>query len=299
MMSTRKRSDLLYLCLYANVVLLFSCASSYTDPLDVKTMEDLYGLLNQTTLLTGWMAAGGDPCGQNWTGVSCSGSSITSIEISGLGLGGTMTSQLSSLLSLTQLDMSCNNISGEIPSGLPPNAIFINLASNKLVGNIPMSLPSLKNLKYLNVSYNNLSEVVGNAFTDMTSLEILDISFNCFSGDLPSSFGSLQNLHSLYLQHNQFTDSVNFITNLSLTNLNIENNNFSGYVPKQFEVIPELRILNRSQTVPPHLKSSKKGAAFRSIFVSFATTYAACFFIRPGRNEQQQQQQQQQELQEL
>ncbi|KAF3321386.1 protein STRUBBELIG-RECEPTOR FAMILY 8-like protein [Carex littledalei] len=60
-----------------------------------------------------------------------------------------MSSQLSSFLSLTQLDMSYNNISGEIPSGLPPNATFINLAANKIVGNIPMSLPSLKNLKYL------------------------------------------------------------------------------------------------------------------------------------------------------
>ncbi|XP_078154458.1 protein STRUBBELIG-RECEPTOR FAMILY 2-like isoform X2 [Carex rostrata] len=176
MMSTRKRCDLYSLCFYANVILLFYFASAYTDPLDVKSLEDLYGLLNQPTMLTGWMATGGDPCGQNWTGVSCSGSSIIS----------------------------------------------------------------------------------------------MDLSFNSFSGDLPSSFGSLKNLHSLYLQHNHFTGSVYFFANLPLTNLNIENNNFSGYVPKQFELIPELRIegnkfepylLNRSRTVYPPLPSANKNVS--------------------------------------
>ncbi|KAJ4758263.1 Protein STRUBBELIG-RECEPTOR FAMILY 8 [Rhynchospora pubera] len=324
-MSTRKRSDLVSLCFYGAVLLLFFYnASAFTDPSDVKAMEDFYGLLNHTTQLTGWTATGGDPCGRNWRGVSCSGSSIASIDISGLGLGGTMSSQLSSLLSLTQLDMSYNNISGEISSDLPPNATLINLAANKFVGNIPMSLPYLKHLKHLNVSSNNLSGILGSVFTDMTSLEKLDLSFNSFSGDLPSSFGSLQNLHSLHLQHNHFTGSVSYLTNLPLTDLNIENNNFSGYVPKHFEVIPELRMegnqfqpyfLNRTRIFFPPLPSADKNvshtpivthevlhqhrhkksnvavalmaAAFSTIFVSFAISLAVYLLIRRARNEEE------------
>ncbi|KAJ0988134.1 hypothetical protein J5N97_006490 [Dioscorea zingiberensis] len=167
-------------------------------------------------------------------------------KINGLGLNGFLGSQLSSFLSLQQLDVSFNNIGGDIPSALPPNAtilyvLFRNLAVNNFSSSIPYSLPSLKSLKLLNVSHNLLSGPIGNLFTNMQSLEQLDLSSNSFSGDLPTSFSTLTNLHNLYLQDNQFTGSVNFLANLPLSVLNLENNHFSGFIPKQFEFIPELR----------------------------------------------------------
>jgi Leucine-rich repeat (LRR) protein len=69
-----------------------------------------------------------------------------------------------------------------------------------------------------------------------------DVSFNKLTGDLPNSIGSLSNLSSLYMQNNQFTGSVNVLRGLSpaLTTLNIANNNFSGWIPKEFSSIPDL-----------------------------------------------------------
>jgi hypothetical protein len=71
-----------------------------------------------------------------------------------------------------------------------------------------------------------------------------DVSFNKLTGDLPNSIGSLSNLSSLYMQNNQFTGSVNVLRGLSpaLTTLNIANNNFSGWIPKEFSSIPDLTL---------------------------------------------------------
>ncbi|XP_017697815.2 protein STRUBBELIG-RECEPTOR FAMILY 2-like, partial [Phoenix dactylifera] len=193
-----------------------------------------------------------------WKGLvrSCS---IWCRKVKGLGVGGFLGSHLSTLPSLKELDLSQNNISGEIPYGLPPNATYINLAENIFSQNIPFSLSSLKFLKHLNLSHNSLFGPIGNVFTDMQSLEILDLSFNHFTGDLPSSFSSLTNLHALYLQDNEFTGSVVFLANLPLSILFLENNHFSGYLPKQLEFIQQLRtngnLFQGGYTFPQQLRN--------------------------------------------
>ncbi|XP_078443874.1 protein STRUBBELIG-RECEPTOR FAMILY 2-like isoform X2 [Wolffia australiana] len=193
--------------------------SAETDPLDVAEINALYRALNCPPQLNGWKSEGGDPCGgEPWKGVSCSDKSIVSIKIKGLGVDGQLLSNFSRFKNLTELDVSENSIRGQIPDSLPLNATNLNLSHNSLFGHI------------------------GNIFTYLKSLEYLDLSFNNFSGDLPSSITSLTKLHGLYLQENNFTGSVSFLVSLPLTSLNIENNHFSGVVPKRFESIPELKI---------------------------------------------------------
>uniref|UniRef100_A0A453NMM9 Protein kinase domain-containing protein n=1 Tax=Aegilops tauschii subsp. strangulata TaxID=200361 RepID=A0A453NMM9_AEGTS len=235
--------------LLAAVVLwaAFSSAASFTDPSDAIGIWALYRALDSPWQLSGWTSMGGDPCGRDgehgsWHGVFCKDSCVVAINISGLGVGGWLGPELLKLHSLKELDVSFNNIAGEIPPTLPPNVEYLNLAANKFEGNIPPSLPYLHSLKYLNLSYNKLSGIVGDVFVNMESLVTMDLSFNSFDGDLPRSFSSLNNLHYLYLQHNEFTGSVILLADLPLVALNIENNHFSGYVPGTFEFISELRI---------------------------------------------------------
>ncbi|GJX65427.1 STRUBBELIG-receptor family 7-like protein isoform X2 [Tanacetum coccineum] len=60
--------------------------------------------LNSPGQLNKWTANAGDPCGENWKGVKCSGSKVTEIDISNLGLsGGNLGYQLTSLTSLKNL----------------------------------------------------------------------------------------------------------------------------------------------------------------------------------------------------
>ncbi|KAL3620254.1 hypothetical protein CASFOL_035166 [Castilleja foliolosa] len=88
-------------------------------------------------------------------------------------------------------------------------------------------------------SEGNLAE---NRFTQSLSFsfENLDLSFNNFTGDLPTSCQIFDKPHR-FLQNNQFTGSVIFLANLSLSTLNIEDNHFSG-VPEHFQTIRNLRI---------------------------------------------------------
>ncbi|KAM0855215.1 hypothetical protein ACQ4PT_049927 [Festuca glaucescens] len=235
--------------LLAAVVLwaAFSSAASFTDPSDAIGMWELYRTLELPWQLSGWTSMGGDPCGGDgelgsWRGVFCKDSCVVAINISGLGVRGWLGPELLKLHSLKELDVSFNNIAGEIPPTLPPNVEYLNLAANKFEGNIPPSLPYLHSLKYLNLSFNNLSGIIGDVFVNMESLVTMDLSSNSFGGDLPRSFSSLNSLHYLYLQHNDFTGSVILLADLPLVALNIENNHFSGYVPGTFEFIPELRF---------------------------------------------------------
>ncbi|VAI45133.1 unnamed protein product [Triticum turgidum subsp. durum] len=174
---------------------------------------------------------------------SDAGSGVTEIKLPGTGLNGSLGYELSNLFSLKTLDLSNNQIQGSIPYQLPPNLTYLNLATNNFSGNLPYSISNMAAIEYLNLSHNSLAQQIGDLFGNLSSLSELDVSFNKLTGDLPTSIGSLSNISSLYMQNNQLTGSVNVLSGLGLTTLNIANNNFSGWIPKEFSSIPDV-ILN-------------------------------------------------------
>ncbi|CAL5193527.1 unnamed protein product [Lathyrus oleraceus] len=194
---------------------LISQSLAFTRPPEVGALRDLYQALNYSNALHGWN--GSDPCEESWTGVTCSGSSVIRLQIQGLNLTGSLC-RLYHLRNLKKLDISSNNIVGEMPFGLPPNVTHMNLSHNFLIGPI------------------------GDVFTALDNLKEMDLSYNNFSGDLPSSFGSLANLARLFLQNNRFTGSVTYLAELPLTDLNIQDNLFSGLLPHHFQNIKKLWI---------------------------------------------------------
>ncbi|KAI0497082.1 hypothetical protein KFK09_023410 [Dendrobium nobile] len=226
-----------------------------TDSPDVSALTVMYKSLNSPSQLTGWKSSGGDPCGKSWKGISCSGSSVTEINLSGLGLTGTLGYQLSSLASVTYFDLSRNNLHGDIPYQLPPSAVHINLAGNTFTGRVPYSISEMSDLETLILANNQLSGQASDMFGKLRKLYELDLSFNRFSGNLPQSFGSLKLLKTLYLQNNQFTGSVNVLASLHLDNLNIQNNQFTGWIPDGFKKIGNLQAGGNSWSssrAPPH-----------------------------------------------
>uniref|UniRef100_A0A0E0NB12 Protein kinase domain-containing protein n=1 Tax=Oryza rufipogon TaxID=4529 RepID=A0A0E0NB12_ORYRU len=226
-------------------------AGATTDASDAAALGNLYSSWNSPSQLAGWSAGGGgDPCGAGWQGISCSGAGVTEM-LAGVGLDGSLGYELSSLFSLKTLDLSNNNLHGSIPYQLPPNLTYLNLATNNLSGNLPYSISNMVSLEYLNVSHNSLSQQIGDLFGSLNSLSELDVSFNKLTGDLPNSLGSLSNLSSLYMQNNQLTGSVNVLSGLSLTTLNIANNNFNGWIPQEFSSIPDLTLGGNSFTNGP------------------------------------------------
>ncbi|KAJ9548281.1 hypothetical protein OSB04_020824 [Centaurea solstitialis] len=245
----------LYFSVFAFLVLLVTQGSAHTDNSDVKALQDLYRSFNTPPQLKGWKSNGGDPCQESWTGITCVGSSIIQIKLDNLNISGNLGYQLNNLHHLKQLDVSNNNIYGEIPYSLPLNLTHLNLACNNLSQYIPYSISSMKNLRHMNLSHNFLSGNVGNVFTGLACLKEMDLSYNEFIGDLPSSFGTLKGLSRLFLQHNEFTGSVIFLASLQLTDLNIQDNHFSGIIPKQFQSIQNLwfggNMFDKGNNSPP------------------------------------------------
>ncbi|KAI3905651.1 hypothetical protein MKX01_036560 [Papaver californicum] len=130
---------LLTIYLFSTILILQAFALTY--PSDVTVLQDLYKSLNQPPHLVGWKLNRGDPCEESWKGISCSGSSVMFIKINGLELNGSLGGNLFSLFNLKQLDVSFNNIEGEIPSSLPPNATHFYLHST---GSPPVAHNNLK-----------------------------------------------------------------------------------------------------------------------------------------------------------
>ncbi|KAK9281137.1 hypothetical protein L1049_004030 [Liquidambar formosana] len=226
-------------------VLLFVCIwtlrptsiNGATDPADASALKVMYSSLNSPPQLTQWSSTGDDPCGQSWKGVTCSGSAVTEIKLSGLGLTGSMGYQLSSLASLINLDISYNNLGNQIPYQLPPHVQQLNLAGCNFSGDIPYSISQMTSLKYLNLGHNQLQGQLGDMFGQLSALSTLDLSSNLLSGNLPESFTSLSSMTTMYLQNNQFTGNIDVLANLPLENLNVANNHFNGWIPEQLKKI--------------------------------------------------------------
>ncbi|XP_057967630.1 protein STRUBBELIG-RECEPTOR FAMILY 5-like [Malania oleifera] len=222
-----------------------------TDSPDISALTVMYSSLNSPSQLTGWKSSGGDPCGEDWIGIKCSGSSVTEINLSGLGLTGSMGYQLSSLTSVTSFDLSHNNLKGDIPYQLPPNVVDMDLSGNSFTGGVPYSISQMSELKHLNLGHNKLNGQLSDMFGQLQKLSSLDLSYNSLSGNLPQSFGSLSSLATLHLQNNQFTGSINALADLPLDDLNIANNRFTGWIPDDLKNIKSIQTGGNSWSSGP------------------------------------------------
>ncbi|KAM7262297.1 hypothetical protein ACFE04_021374 [Oxalis oulophora] len=224
-----------YLDSFFFILLFATFVHSKTDSPDVSALNVMYTSLNSPSSLKGWKTSGGDPCGDSWDGITCSGSSVTEIRLSGLGLSGSLGYQLSNLNSVTNFDVSNNNLNNDIPYQLPPNLQHLDLSKNQFTGSMPYSVSQMTDLNYLDLGHNKIKGQLSEMFGKLTKLKMMDLSDNQFSGDLPQSFSNLTSLSTLYMQNNQFTGKINVLADLPLDDLNVEDNKFTGWVPNELK----------------------------------------------------------------
>ncbi|GMI86086.1 STRUBBELIG-receptor family 5 [Hibiscus trionum] len=246
-------------CFVARFLLLFlgtlvSLVHSKTDSPDVSALNVMFKSLNSPSQLRGWKSSGGDPCGDSWEGIECSGSSVTEINLRDHNLSGQLGYQLSSLSSVKIFDVSKNNLNGDVPYQLPPNAQRIDLSENKFDGNVPYSMSQMTNLEEVNLSRNRLEGQLSDMFAKVQKLKSFDVSYNKLSDTLPNSLANLSNLNTLHLQNNRFTGTINVLADLPLNDLNVENNKFTGWIPDELKGIDNLKTGGNSWstgTAPP------------------------------------------------
>ncbi|KAJ6958346.1 receptor-like protein 15 [Populus alba x Populus x berolinensis] len=88
---------------------------------------------------------------------------------------------------ISGIDLSCNNLTGEIPFELGnlSNIELLNLSHNSLTGPIPPTFSNLKEIETLDLSYNNLSGKIPPQLIDLYSLSAFSVAHNNLSGKVP------------------------------------------------------------------------------------------------------------------
>ncbi|CAL5407964.1 unnamed protein product [Camellia sinensis] len=99
---------------------------------------------------------------------------VTSMDLSDNNMSGEIPEELTSLLGLRSLNLSGNHLTGVIPNRIGDMVLLesLDLSKNQLFGEIPTSMLNLTFLSYLNLSYNKLSGRIPSG----TQLQILDAS---------------------------------------------------------------------------------------------------------------------------
>ncbi|KAL7596956.1 hypothetical protein Lser_V15G29316 [Lactuca serriola] len=90
---------------------------------------------------------------------------------------------------LRSIDLSSNNLTGEIPYQITnlDQLIALNVSTNALIGKIPWNISQMKTLLTLDLSRNKISGEIPSTMSQMTWLNYLDVSDNSLSGRIPSS----------------------------------------------------------------------------------------------------------------
>ncbi|KAK8584672.1 hypothetical protein V6N13_138626 [Hibiscus sabdariffa] len=171
---------------------LISLVHAETEKKEESALNVMFKSLNAPSQLSGWRASGGDPCGNSWEGIKCSGSKVTEISLSNYGLNGELGYKLSNLTSLTSLDLSKNNLNGQIPYQLPPNAVRINLSQNQFTGNVPYSISQMTKVENMHLQNNGFTGTI-NVIRDLP-IEDLDVENNQFSGWIPNELKGIGSL---------------------------------------------------------------------------------------------------------
>ncbi|XP_042407526.1 receptor-like protein EIX2 [Zingiber officinale] len=86
----------------------------------------------------------------------------------------------------------------------------IDLSSNNLSGEIPKELGYLAGLHTLNLSRNYFRGEIPDDIGRMGSLETLDLSLNCLSGRIPQAMSELNYLNHLNLSYNNLSGEIPF-----------------------------------------------------------------------------------------
>jgi hypothetical protein len=159
----------------------------------------------------GW-AAGADPCaGASWTGVTCAGGRVTTVDLHGREAGTSawrsalgplaLGASLGNLTALQTLSLSDTRLSGTLPGWLGNLTAVrrLDLHGTWLSGTLPGSLANLTALQNLYLLGTQISGTLPSYVGNFTALEGLDLPGTRLSGTLPGSLGRLAALDWLRL----------------------------------------------------------------------------------------------------
>jgi Leucine-rich repeat (LRR) protein len=195
-------------------------------------------------------------------------------------LTGSIPTELAALSRLNYLSLSDNQLTGAIPPELSSLSLLKSfyLNSNQLTGSLPPTvINSTRELIAFRLSANYLTGPIPSEIGCLTSLEELDLSENSFTGPIPPSLVNASKLVRLHLYQNHLNGDVDFpldsfpslqqlflqqnhlhgslhqlffpsslLQSHPLLNLDVSDNRFTGSIPSQLFLLPQLQSISLS-----------------------------------------------------
>jgi hypothetical protein len=186
-----------FLALFAGALALKAAAADFdctgavptTKLGDCQALVDLYNNAGGSgwTHSDNWLS--GSPCdsGSPWYGVTCSGSDVTTIDLTANGLSGILPAKVINLSNLQLLRLGDNQISGPLPqlTNKQSKLFGIYLNNNKFAGPIPEGFGSASDLQFLYLN--------GNVLRGLVPLDLCDLSANSAgSGNVNIRYNALE-----------------------------------------------------------------------------------------------------------
>lgn len=185
----------------------------------------------------------------DWYGVTANRDGVvTEIDLSENNLQGEIPSEIAHLTELNSLRLYGNCLLANIPPeiGNLINLRFLGLTNNHLSGSIPPEIGNLTNLRELHLDNNRLSGSIPPEIGGLTNLTHLCGGGNRLSGNIPPEMGNMTKLEWLELHYNRLTGSIppeiGNLTRLGL--LELYHNRLSGNIPPELGDLPKLTSLS-------------------------------------------------------
>ncbi|XP_016649750.1 PREDICTED: LRR receptor-like serine/threonine-protein kinase GSO2 [Prunus mume] len=168
----------------------------------------------------------------------------------------------SAAIGLVFLNLSSNNVSGQVPDCWThlENLVMLDLSYNALSGKIPTTIGSVFRIETLKLRSNRFVGQLPASLKNCTSLKVIDVGDNKLSGPIPEWFGvSLKNLVILMLSSNHFNGSLpsQLCHLIRIQNLDFSINNISGSIPPCLKNLTTLAQKGNSSLTSKHTYATR------------------------------------------
>ncbi|XP_050137102.1 leucine-rich repeat receptor protein kinase HPCA1-like isoform X2 [Malus sylvestris] len=226
--------------------------SSVTHPDDASALQSLRQIW--INVPPSWDKSN-DPCGERWEGITCNGSRVTALGLSGMNVEGKIEGDIAGLSKLRSLVLSFNKgLTGSLSPRLGDlsNLNILILAGCSFSGIIPSELGRLGELTFLALNTNNFTGSIPASLGDLSNLYWLDLADNQLTGPLPVSSDTTPGLDQLFkakyfhLNQNQLSGTIPpglFSSNMILIHVLFDGNRFNGTIPSTIFSVQTLEVL--------------------------------------------------------
>ncbi|CAL9206621.1 unnamed protein product [Musa hybrid cultivar] len=172
------------------VIFMLILASLYSCVQSDRPGEVLYNIKMQLqdidNRLSAWAKNQVTPC--IWNNVQCdSDNNVIGVMLPSMGFNGILSPKVGELVYLEVLELSGNNITGNIPGELAnlSRLTRLSLHNNRFTGEIPASLGRLPKLKFMDLSENHLNGKIPDSLSSLGSLTDINLAYNKLTGGVP------------------------------------------------------------------------------------------------------------------